>query len=362
MYAGANEEVFFYDWKVNGVSLGISLKRIDDEYFYSYGATTIGGVTYMYCETARNGEKTLFEVTDEENEVYEKVSILGANEEELLSNVYDILDIKNRSVALTSAMKDARITELKIAIKIKKSNTVRLSFEDITYKVVTETSDEGVASVSASSVKRNGSVTVKATPVTGYFVEGYYVNDGEFIAQTAAEQGGTMNATVTGITTDIKIRIKYSPVTYQAVFSNLSSLRAYVTNKNGDEKLGEKKEMRSAASFEYAYASADKFVISCEDGYYISSVKINGAAQAVAYGATSYRVVVDNFSSTVKVEVNLAKSVTNEPQTYVVAFKDESSPCVSAGINYDVTKTIIDVISDKCYDLSRIELRGKKNG
>lgn len=362
LYAGANEEVFFYDWKVNGVSLGISLKRIDDEYFYSYGATTIGGVTYMYCETARNGEKTLFEVTDAENEVYEKVSILGANEEELLSNVYDTLDIKNRSVALASAMKDARITELKIAIKIKKSNTVRLSFEDITYKVVAETSDEGVASVSASSVKRNGSVTVKATPVTGYFVEGYYVNDGEFIAQTAAEQGGTMNATVTGITTDIKIRIKYSPVTYQAVFSNLSSLRAYVTNKNGDEKLGEKKEMRSAASFEYAYASADKFVISCEDGYYISSVKINGAAQAVAYGATSYRVVVDNFSSTVKVEVNLAKAVTNEPQTYVVAFKDESSPYVSAGINYDVTKTIIDVISDKCYDLSRIELRGKKNG
>lgn len=357
--------VVCYGWYVNDVYLGIDLKKINDEYYYCYGKAGESefGVDYIYCERVSDGKVTVFVVENEETGEYsEYVTASNAAGDNTSVSEYLVkqLDVENRSIFDTSKEKDLRVTSFKIMLIPERNVNVSLTFEEITYDVFLSTTDYGVETASAETVVPGESVYFSATPVTGYVITGYVVNDMRTEVSDISFKNG-LEFTVNDIREDLYVEILYEIVTYNVVFTNVTVLEGDVYAER-EIALGEndKRKLASGAAFAVEYSATAKFEVTVENGKRIVSVKINGEEQPLPFNATEFDYTLYNADKSVQVDVECGDLLPNENTgDYIVAFGSDAN--VSSSVQYGDGENVLWFVMKDGSDYKNITISGIKD-
>lgn len=364
VYKNAGTSLIFYDWEINGVYYGVGLKYLDDEYLYCYGTATVNEKEYMYCESLLGDVVYIYEVVDAGNEDYRKISSSDTSVAygEIYAGLVEELNVNEKKLSNVTMGKDLRVTKVKIMYVATKNINLSATYEDITYTVSVEDDERGAYSVSKVVVKGGESSSITITPITGYYVAGYSVNGGETVLVSTVDRGATCNVRINDIRSDINVKVVYETLTYNVVFSNATASVSTVTVNDG---TGEN-ALSASYAYEVEYASSEKYVLTVADGYYLTSVKINGVAQPLVHLAKTYAYVNNNIVADVSIEVTCAIIATQETVNgfRVDVSKDNVTDAV-AGVDYGETASdnnVITIIADDGYALSVVYLKGNSGG
>ena len=349
--------VFFYDWEINGVKADIELKRINDAYYYSYGSRTIGGRTYFLCDDVFGGETVVFEQTGDE---YVPTDGTAPSEESGLTikeYLEKVLDAASRRISDSSVGKDNRVTAVKCAFLPDKNTNVAIAYGTMEYSFVVKESEFGSVDYTATKVAPGATVTVTATPITGYKITGYTIN-GEYKAFSSLDVKERCVVKVENVTEDKTVEIIYEPVKYNLVIANVNrNGRIFVVTDEGE------KEVVGSLTFSYEYATGGKFVIKAESGKVIKSITIDGEEQTVVRNAEEYVYTDYRFSRDVKIEVECGDKLPFDAGAsgYTVEFADGNN--VAASVEYDKgNKNVLLFVAEKGYSIDKITVAGKKGG
>ena len=360
VYKNSSDNLIFYDWEINGKSLGISLKYVNDEYIYCYGGAVVNGVEYIYCETLISGETRLYKVIDAENEEYERIyaTDAGISYEEIIVTLNQELNVEGKKVSDSSINKDLRITKVKAMYIATKNASLTITHGDIVYSISVKDDTRGNYSVNKTEVVGGESVNINVTPTTGYYVSGYIINGGETIPVSAISQGATCNVKLNDVREDVSVEIVYAEIKYNVVFVNSTHAIADVFVTNGE--IGGK--LSTTYSYEYGYAGSGEFTITIEDGYYVTSLQINGVEQPLSYMMVKYVYVNNNVTSDVEIVVKCAEIDTSISENgYLVNIDADNVENVVANVAYGEntsTNNEIYIIANQGYYLENIYLRG----
>ncbi|MCR4661171.1 MAG: bacterial Ig-like domain-containing protein, partial [Clostridia bacterium] len=283
----AYSDVVFFDWQINGVDLGIEFIRIGDEYYYYYGAKVIDGIEYRYCQDL-TGKVRIF-IYDEDLETYEELIVASnaytteSNFINLSNDLADYLNIEERSI-FGSVLYDKRVTSVKVKIITKKNLSIGINYDNIKYNVSIENSLVGSSTISNTTVGYNGTSTVTFTPVSGYYIDSYILND-QNVKVSGYADGKTYKYTFSNIKEDKIIVPVYKKITYNVVFINntANEYNAYVSKDSGTNNI-------LATSYSYAleFAASAKFKLTVEDGVRISYLKIDDEEIYITKNMTFY--------------------------------------------------------------------------
>ncbi len=360
MYTAMHNSVRFFNWEVNNVDQGISIVNVNGNFYYYYGSFQYNSDSYIYCESLYGNIPYIFNysgVIDEDTVFYEiGESYLGYAE--LLSEGRSDLSITSRSVYSTQIKKDNRITSVCLMLTVTENFNLSFSFEDIDYEVSVENDEKGHHTVSNVNPGFKRSSTVTATPITGYYISGYYKNGGAFQEVTLAKKGDTFSITFTEITQDINMVFVYEAITYEVSFLNNSAATTNVF-VNGNK-------LNSSYSVVMEYHSAQVFELQITTpGKIISRLLINDVEQEIHYNMTTFTYVVSNMVADVSIKVWCADKVADTnggASTYNVRIQEEflSNSGVSAQyLVCDATAAnTIRVIADLGYTISSVSITG----
>lgn len=364
VYKNAGTSLVFYDWEINGVYYGIGLKYLDDEYMYCYGTATVEGKTYMYCESLLGDNVYVYEVVDVNNEDYRRISSTDTSVAygSVYASLVEQLKVNEKKLSNVTTGKDLRVTKVKVMYVATKNITLSATYEDITYIVSVLDDERGSYLISKANVMGGESSSITITPINGYYVAGYSVNGGEVVYVSTIDRGATCNVRINDVRSDIEVRIVYENLTYNVVFSNANANVADVTVDDG---TGEN-VLSASYAYEVEYASSKEYVLRVADGYYISSVKINGVTQPIVHLAKTYTYVNNNVISDASIEVTCALIAIQETVNgFRVDVSKDNVTDVVAGVNYGETTAddnVITVIADDGYALNVVYLKGNSGG
>ena len=364
VYKNAGTSLIFYDWEINGVYYGVGLKYLDDEYLYCYGTATVNEKEYMYCESLLGDVVYIYEVVDADNEDYRKISSSDTSVAygEIYASLTEKLNVNEKKLSNVTTGKDLRVTKVKIMYVATKNINLSATYEDITYTVSVENDERGAYSISKVVVIGGESSSITVTPITGYYVAGYSINGGETILVSTIDRGATCNVRINDIRSDINVKVVYETLTYNVVFSNANANVATITVNDG---TGEN-ALAASYAYEVEYASGKKYVLTVQEGYYLTSVKINGVAQPLVHLARTYHYANNNVVEDVIIEVTCAIISTQESVNgFRVDISSDNVTDVVAGVDYGATASddnVITVIADDGYALSVVYLKGNSGG
>lgn len=364
VYKNAGTSLIFYDWEINGVYYGVGLKYLDDEYLYCYGTATVNEKEYMYCESLLGDVVYIYEVVDAGNEDYRKISSSDTSVAygEIYAGLTEKLNVNEKKLSNVTTGKDLRVTKVKVMYVATKNITLSATYENITYTISIEDDERGAYSISKVVAMGGESSSITVTPITGYYVAGYSVNGGETILVSTIDRGATCNIKINDIRSDVNVMVVYETLTYNVVFSNANANVATVTVNDG---TGEN-ELSASYAYEVEYASGKKYVLTIQEGYYLTSVKINGVAQPLVRLARTYSYVNNNVVEDVIIEVTCAIISTQENVNgFRVDISSDNVTDVVAGVDYGATASddnVITLIADDGYALSVVYLKGNSGG
>ena len=355
------DAVYFYDWEINGIGLGISLLKIDGGYYYCYGQAGASefGSDYIYCENAETWETAVFEVVDDEYVLTDVSSAFGAAVKAYLEEELDVNAVRLSDYA---AAKDVRVTAVKIMIVLRENVNLSVRFEEISYAFGVEETDYAAVEYTAESVSSGGSVTVSATPITGYRIVGYEIN-GERFDFSSVTPGERCVFTVSGITEDKRVKILCEAVKYNILFVNSTPLSGDVFVEDITVSGGEKNLLDSTYVYALEYAAGGRFRITVAEGKRISGIKIDGISREIVYNADSYIYANYHVSEAVRIEIACAdkESESSEGSAYSVAFNAGEN--VSRSVQYAVGgKNVITLVAENGYKLKNATVTGMKDG
>ncbi|MBO5304185.1 MAG: hypothetical protein J6A99_00780, partial [Clostridia bacterium] len=318
----------------------------------------------MYCESLLGDVVYIYEVVDADNEDYRKISSSDTSVAygEIYASLTEKLNVNEKKLSNVTTGKDLRVTKVKIMYVATKNITLSATYEDITYTVSVENDERGAYSISKVVVIGGESSSITVTPITGYYVAGYSINGGETILVSTIDRGATCNVRINDIRSDINVKVVYETLTYNVVFSNANANVATVTVNDG---TGEN-ALAASYAYEVEYASGKKYVLTVQEGYYLTSVKINGVAQPLVHLARTYHYANNNVVEDVIIEVTCAVISTQESVNgFRVDISSDNVTDVVAGVDYGATASddnVITVIADDGYALSVVYLKGNSGG
>lgn len=360
-----NPNVVCYDWKINGNPAGITLKKINEEYYYCYGEVELeDGGNYLYCERVSDREIAVFEAIDESTGEYLLVesaaNAAGDGFASIRAYLEYILGIDERLLSDASVEKDNRVTEVKIMLLPERDISLSVTFDEIRYDIVVENSDLGTVEYEKETVSKGESVYFSAKPVTGYNIIGYSVG---YIYYSVSDmtEGAGVEFTVENILEDVYVAIDYEIITYNVVFSNAGLANGDLFVEK-DETLGENVNRKLASSVEYAleYASYARFTLRAEEGKCFAYVRVNGEAQPLPFMADTFEYTVYSATGSTRIVAECAPKGENEnDSTYTVRFN--ANDAVSCSAEYGAEENVLWFVIREGYQYKAITLSGVKN-
>ena len=356
-----SDKVFFYDWEINGVKSNVELRRIDEVYYYSYGGKEVNGRTYVLCDAVLSGETCVFEqIGDEYVEADGKVPS-GESGLTLKEYLEKTLNASSRRISDPRVEKDNRITAVKCAFLPDKNTNVTIAYGTIEYSFIVKESEFGSVNYTATKVSSGATVTVTATPITGYKITGYSIN-GEFFASTSLDVKENRVFKVTNITEDKTVEIIYEAVKYNLVIVNVNGTngRLYVVMEGKEDK---RVEVAGSHMYSLEYAQGGKFVLTTEEGKAITSVKIDGEEQKLVHNASKYVYTDYRFSKDVTIDVECGEKLSEDvgQSKYELEFAEGDN--VATSVQYSVEgNNVVLFVAEKGYSIDKITITGKKGG
>lgn len=352
--------VYFYDWEINGKSLGISLLLIDGKYYYCYGkagAETFG-TDYVYCENAETWDVAIFETTGGEYVRIDETTVGGAAVKAYLE---ETLKVNEKRLSDYGVTKDSRVTAVKMMIVLTANVNLSVRFENISYAFDVEETDYATVEYTAENVAAGGSVTVSASPITGYKITGYEINGVR--TNVSSDGSGACVFTVSGITEDKKVKIICEAIKYNILFVNSTPLAGQVFVREISVAGDEKNLLDSTFVYALEYASGGRFEITVSEGKRIVSVKIDGKEREIVYNAAEFVYANYHVSKDVRIEISCADKESDETtgSAYNVAFNIGEN--VSRSVQYAVGgKNVITLVAEYGYKLKTATVNGMKDG
>ena len=355
--------VVFYDWYVSGEFYGVTLKNIEDRFYYCYGAAEVDGAKYLLCQDIADSTRyTIFDVVDELNEKYEEISADGAVDPayyaSLLARLSELLEVNEKGIGNASYGKDDRVTSVKMMIVPEEDVNVALVTDRIYYSVTIKEDDLAVSSVTASSVEPGETVTVKTKPITGYTVVGYYRNGSLTLTPIETSTPGFTYVEDIVVRADTQIEFAYELISFTGTFTASENGSVVVSDEDGSNK---KELSRSYTYQNIPYASRRTFLITAKEGKRIDSVEVNGVAYPVK-NMTSYLYVCDSVKENLDVKIGCIAASSTVPVANGYELRvdgDDSHAMVSVRYGSDVYLT---VLAEEGYTLSGVTIHGMKDG
>ena len=376
VYTGS-DSVIFYDWEVNGQSIGITLKLIDGVYYYCYGmlredetytySIPVDGYenSFLYCQRVSDGRTFLFEVVDEEAGDYilfdMPANAPGAGRT-LQDVLYAMLNIAQRDLFDASVLQNRMVTSVKIAIKLDKNLNLAATFAPIVYSVNVEESEFADVYVSADTVEYGGSVTLSVKTVTGYRLVGGTCNGREMLIGDPTE---SFEITYNNVAEDLAIVFRYEVIRYNVMFVNTKPQNGGISVQRGEDNF----LLNNSYSFVMEYASGDEFLINTTWDKALLSVKVDGVEQTLLYNTTEYKYTNYYVTKAVRIEVYCGDRADDDypDEGYYVSVNEADN--VSGTVRYDVDKeggsgkeNHLILVAEKGYKFKSASIVGVKNG
>ena len=363
LYAGSGY-AYFYDWEINGQSLGISLLNVDGRYYYNYGKAgkDIYGTDYVYCESVEGGTVTVFAAGDIDGE-YTEVDTGSSDGIALKEYLEEVLGVDSKRISDYTVPKDARVTAVKLMLIVNENVNLSMVTNPLYYNFTVEESDYTSVEYSAEIVDMGQSVTVSVSPITGYKITGYAIN-GVVTEVSSLTQGENFVFTVSDIREDKFVEIIFEAVKYNFVFVNSTPLKGNVfVEEITSGTTGNKNILASTYTYALEYASGGRFRITVEEGKRITSVKIDGKLQNIVFNADSFVYSNYNVTKAIRIEIECADKEINssEDSSYTVKFNigENVTPSVEYGISGN---NVITLVAEEGYNITKVTVTGMKDG
>lgn len=358
LFTNSHADFTLYSYKINGVDLGIGLLYVDGVYYFNYGVAEYQGTEYVFCQRIDGAEDVVFLRTRPYGDyVYSPVSKSAESYAAIYAFLTAELKLSEKNLYDTSIVRDERITQVDLRVTVRDNYNVVFSFSDIVYSVSGTAVGNGTVSVSNEESAYGGTSVLVAAPDVGYYVSGYYVNDGEFRPVNTAVKGENYRLTLSSIDEDKAVRFVFEDIRYAVAFVN-------ETLSNGDLFIGEKK-LNASASFAFNYHDEVNLTVTAQSGKRIASIAVNGVETNVHYNQTSYRFYLPDLTSDVTVRMSTA-DLENDvaANAYSLHFADSESVVGSARYRsaaYNADNTVL-LTANYGYTLSTVLVRDTTNG
>lgn len=227
--------------------------------------------------------------------------------------------------------KDPRVTSVALYLSSPNATTdVQALFEDLYFNVNVASTGYGSASLSANTVKEGGSVNLTMQTDASYVIDGYTrVNRGEMDEIVTPELGGnnsSLRETVSNITTDVEIEVRFARRSYVVLFYNLPDTgTSYSVEADGETAAV---DADRSPNFSVLYGDSKVYRLTAENGYEFSEITlVNGYEQEIStvllpINTSVYDLVINRIAESCGVKAKLRKK-TYEVKLTTNALSDE---------------------------------------